>query len=308
MRAHDEIEIVFSVELLYDVGTEGERHTTIALCPSADVGVGVSPENIAQKACVRNIRGAQDTPDLLHAVQVWGEPAMYAEDLVVDDGRDGKAVENHVEGLPKLQAVAPLALVIEPIDSIDGRALVVTAKHEEVFGVLNFVRQKKADTFQPLWSTVHVVPKEQVVGLRWKPAILKKPEKIRILSMNIANNLQRRLEFQEHRLGHEDLSGLVYQQMNLLLLQGNLRGLPRLVSTNRKKALDDAVYSFLGVLIHLSRHSGTNSKNYPLFSAIRLDTQLSYSSQSALLLSLSQGQPTKHFPVADSPRLPHSER
>lgn len=46
---------------------------------------------------------------------------MNAEDLVVDNCRDGQAVEDHVEGLPQLERVALLALVIKPIDPAGGR-------------------------------------------------------------------------------------------------------------------------------------------------------------------------------------------
>ena len=41
---------------------------------------------------------------------------MNAEDLVIDNGRDGQAVEDHVEGLPQLERVALLALVVKTID------------------------------------------------------------------------------------------------------------------------------------------------------------------------------------------------
>mmetsp|Transcript_62983 Transcript_62983/g.148318 ORF Transcript_62983/g.148318 Transcript_62983/m.148318 type:complete len:388 (-) Transcript_62983:529-1692(-) len=173
VRAHDEVEVVFSVELLDDVRAEREGHAAVALGPAADVGVGVRPQHVAQQACVGHVRWTQDAPDLLHAVQVRGESSVYAEDLVVDDGGDGQAVEDHVERLPELERVAALALVVEPVDSVDRRALVVASKHEEVFGVLNLVRQKQADAFQALGAAVYIVAQEEVVGLGREPAVLK---------------------------------------------------------------------------------------------------------------------------------------
>ena len=39
----------------------------------------------------------------------------------------------------------PLALVVEPVNAVDGRALVVAAQNEEVFGVFDFVSQEQAN-------------------------------------------------------------------------------------------------------------------------------------------------------------------
>ena len=38
---------------------------------------------------------------------------MHAENLLVDDGCDGEAVETVDEGLPELDVVSPFALVVE---------------------------------------------------------------------------------------------------------------------------------------------------------------------------------------------------
>lgn len=70
---------------------------------------------------------------------------MHGEDLLIDDGRDGQAVEAIGEGLPELDVVPSLALVVEAVDAVDGGALVVAAQDEEVLGVLDLVRQEQAD-------------------------------------------------------------------------------------------------------------------------------------------------------------------
>ncbi len=61
-------------------------------------------------------------------------PVAY---LLVDEGRDWQAVEAVCERSPETDVVPPLALVIEAVDAIDGRALVVAAQQEEVLGVLD---------------------------------------------------------------------------------------------------------------------------------------------------------------------------
>ena len=66
---------------------------------------------------------------------------MDAEDLVVDDRRDGQAVEDVVELLPDLEAVSSFTFDAEPINPIDRRALVVAPQHEKRVPMLGFIAQ-----------------------------------------------------------------------------------------------------------------------------------------------------------------------
>ena len=68
---------------------------------------------------------------------------MHAEDFVINKSSDWHTVEHILELFPDANAVSPLALIIEPIHSIDLPGLVVTSKQEEVLLVLNFVSQKQ---------------------------------------------------------------------------------------------------------------------------------------------------------------------
>lgn len=70
---------------------------------------------------------------------------MHGENLLVDDSGNWQAVEAIGEGLPELDVVSPLALIVEAVDAVDGGALVVAAEHEEVLGVLDLVREQQAD-------------------------------------------------------------------------------------------------------------------------------------------------------------------
>jgi hypothetical protein len=85
---------------------------------------------------------------------------VHGEDLLVDDGGDGQAVEAISEGLPQLDVVPSLALVVEAIDAVDGGALMVAAEDEEVLGILDLVGQEEADGLERLLAAVHVVAKE----------------------------------------------------------------------------------------------------------------------------------------------------
>ena len=136
-----EVHVVFVEELGDDLGAEGETDAPVVFTPAHGVLVWIRPEQVAEEALVGHIRGAHDAADLLHRLQVRAETAVAADDLLVDDGRYGQAVEAVGERLPELNVVAALALVIKAIDPVDGGALVVTTQEEKVLWVLDLVSQ-----------------------------------------------------------------------------------------------------------------------------------------------------------------------
>lgn len=77
-------------------------------------------------------------------------------------------------------------LVVESVDTVDTRTLVVAAEDEEVFGIFDLVRQEQADRLKTLLATVNIVSKEKVVSLWWEAAVLKEPQQVVILPVYIA--------------------------------------------------------------------------------------------------------------------------
>ena len=114
---------------------------------------------------------------------------MHGEDLLIDDSRNGEAVEAIRESLPQLNVVPPFALIVETIDTVDGRTLVVTTENEEVLGVFDLVSQKEADGLKRLLATVDVVTQEQVVGLGREATVFEKTQKIVVLAVDITADL-----------------------------------------------------------------------------------------------------------------------
>lgn len=110
---------------------------------------------------------------------------MHAEDLVIDDGGDGQAVEAVGEDLPEADAEAALALVVEAVDAVDGGALVVAPEQEEVVRVPDLVRQQQADGLDALLAAVHVVAEEEIVGRRRQAAVLEEPQQVRELPVDV---------------------------------------------------------------------------------------------------------------------------
>lgn len=195
MGSADQVEVVAAKELGHDVFPEGETNASVILSPADDILIGIRPEQVTQEPRVGHISGAHNAFDLLHLRELWAEPTVHAEDLFVDDSRHREAVEAVDEGLPQLNVIPSLALIVEAVDTVDGRTLVIATKDEKVLrvpeiakiinaiialrtqknrktevievDVLDFVRQEKADGLHALLPAVHVVPEEEVVRL-WR--------------------------------------------------------------------------------------------------------------------------------------------
>ena len=88
---------------------------------------------------------------------------MHAEDFVVNECGDGEAVETISEDLPQLNSVSSLTFIIEPVNSVDGGALVITSQQKEVLRVFDLVSQEEAHSLKGHLSTVDVVTEEEVV-------------------------------------------------------------------------------------------------------------------------------------------------
>ena len=65
----------------------------------------------------------------------------------------------------------------------------VSSEDEEVFGVFDLVGEEKADGFKRLFSSIDIVTQEEVVGFGREPAVLEKPQKVVILSVDVTFQL-----------------------------------------------------------------------------------------------------------------------
>jgi len=173
MRSADKVKVVFVEEFADNLSSKGKTDSSVVLTPSHGVLVWVRPQQVTKQTLVGYVCRSHDTTDLLHALQVRAEAAVAAENLFIDYGRHGQTVEAVSECLPELYVVAALALVVEAIYPVDGGALVVASQQKEVFWVLDLVGQQQAYGLQRLLPSVHVVPKKQVIGLRWEATVLK---------------------------------------------------------------------------------------------------------------------------------------
>lgn len=143
---------------LHHVGAESERHSPVVFTPTTDLLLWVGPQQVTKKPSVRHVRGPHNTLDLLEVAQLWRQAAVHADDLVINDRTDWKAIEAIRERLPKLNAVAPFALIIETIYSVDRSALVVPAEQKEILRVLQLISEEETNCLEALLPSIDVVP------------------------------------------------------------------------------------------------------------------------------------------------------
>lgn len=71
MSSAYEIQIMFMEKLSNHFSTKSEGHSSVIFTPAQDILVRVRPQEVTQEALVRYVRGAHDSSDLLHGLQVW---------------------------------------------------------------------------------------------------------------------------------------------------------------------------------------------------------------------------------------------
>lgn len=150
--------------------------------------------------------------------------AVNAENLTSDDSSDRETVEGVDEGLPDLDIAPALALIVETVDPGDVGAFVVAAEEEEVLGVLELVAHQKQNSLKGLLSAINVVAEEQVVGVWREAAHLEHANQVGVLAVDIADNLDGRIQFQERRLGKEQLPSAVANSYNFGILEADTLG------------------------------------------------------------------------------------
>lgn len=222
MGTADQVEIVLVKELCNNVLAKSEGNAAVILSPSINVLIRIGPKKITKKAGIGNVRGADDALDLIETGELGGQATVRAEDFLIDDTSAGEAVEAVCESLPQLNAETALALVIETVDAVNGRTLVVATENEEVFRILDLVGEQDADRLEGLLATVNVVTKENVIRLGRKATVFEKAKQIVVLSMDVTTNLDGGLKFQKHWLANQQITTAEAEHLDLRLGQIHL--------------------------------------------------------------------------------------
>lgn len=122
---------------------------------------------------------------------------MHAQDLLIDESGNRQAVKAVSEGLPKLDVVSALALVVEAIDTVDRGTLMIASEQEKVLGVLDFVSEQEAHGLEGLLATVDVVSQEEVVCIGGEATVFEQSEQVVVLPVNITykNTISSHLQY-----------------------------------------------------------------------------------------------------------------
>mmetsp|Transcript_6523 Transcript_6523/g.14256 ORF Transcript_6523/g.14256 Transcript_6523/m.14256 type:complete len:206 (-) Transcript_6523:14-631(-) len=105
--------------------------------------------------------------DVLQRVDRRRQTAVQAEDLLLNERRQGQVVKEVGEVLPHVSAaVLAQALIVETVDLRDLTALVVASEDSNAVGKPHFEGHQQRDRLHGVVATVHVVAHEQVVRVR----------------------------------------------------------------------------------------------------------------------------------------------
>lgn len=96
--------------------------------------------------------------DVIESIDARRETSMQAEDLVVDEGGEGKVVEEVGKVLPDIGvAILAEALVVEAVDLGDLAGLVVATEDGDALGVSNLEGDKEGYCLNRVVATVDIV-------------------------------------------------------------------------------------------------------------------------------------------------------
>mmetsp|Transcript_18257 Transcript_18257/g.47080 ORF Transcript_18257/g.47080 Transcript_18257/m.47080 type:complete len:290 (-) Transcript_18257:265-1134(-) len=165
VRADDEAQLVGVVELLGNVRPECVPSAARRDAPSHPV-VRIAPHQIAHRALVRDLLHAVERADLVERVDRRRQPAVGAEDLVLDKRCKRQVVEQVGERLPHGRAaVLAQALVVEAVHLRDLPALVIAAQEPDPARPSHLERHDERRALNRVIPTVHIVAKEDEVGV-----------------------------------------------------------------------------------------------------------------------------------------------
>jgi hypothetical protein len=185
---HNKVKVMAAKKLTDHIPAKGKGHSTVIFIPPSDGRVRICPEDVTEKTCVRHITRSSYVSDLFHLTQLRTQATMHANNFVINDSCTWKAIEGVAKGFPELDTETATTFVIETINPVDSRALVVASKNEKVFWVLDLVGKQQAHDLKRLLASVNVITEKEIVRLRRKPTIFEQSQEISILAVYITAN------------------------------------------------------------------------------------------------------------------------
>lgn len=214
MPTRYQINVELFGEVLNDILVEGVADTSLGvLIVLVLILLWVSPQQVAEKALVRNVARPFDHFYVAVFVELLTQTAMHAENFVVDQCSDWGLFENADKFLEQPTVLLVLLCegdfglalpfkqgFVEAIDVGETMALVVAAEEEEILRVLHLEREKQKHGLNLHRATTLIVAEEEVVRFG-RPALhVEYFSEVVELPVDVANYLDRRLQLQKDGL------------------------------------------------------------------------------------------------------------
>ena len=97
---------------------------------------------------------------MIERLEVRAQATVHAQNLFIDERGGRQRVKAVRKCLPQAHGESPLALIVKPVNPIDGGALVIPAQQEEVLRIPNLVREEEANCLKRLSAPIDVIPQE----------------------------------------------------------------------------------------------------------------------------------------------------
>lgn len=130
-----------------------------------------------------------ELPDLVEGVDARRKTAMQTENLLFDDGRKRKIVEELSELLPDLGiSVLAQALIVEAVHLSDLATLVIAAQDGQSLREPDLEGDEQGDSLDRVVAAIDVVSHEEVVGLGRLAANLEQLQQVVELAVDVTAN------------------------------------------------------------------------------------------------------------------------
>jgi hypothetical protein len=150
-------ETVVVVERFGDVLPKGVASTTRRDSPSAPV-IWVRPEQVAHWSLVGYFLNTVEGADVVQRVNARREPTVQTKDLVVDQGGEGKVVEEVGEVFPDISvAIFSKALVVEAVYLCNLTRLVIAAQDGDALRISDLERDEKSHSLHREVASIDII-------------------------------------------------------------------------------------------------------------------------------------------------------
>lgn len=179
------------VKGLANILAESVTGSTGGYSPAAAV-IGVRPQKITHGTLVRHFLDAVERTNVIKGIDAGRKTTVKTEDLVVNEGGQGKVVEEVGEELPDIGiAVFPQALIVEAVDLGNLARLVVASQNGDPLWVSNLEGHQQRHCLDRVVTTVNVITHEEVVGVGVRSTNLEQLHQVVELTVNITAHCNR---------------------------------------------------------------------------------------------------------------------